>query len=66
MLNFSRVFIIAEAGSNWKAGSYSEDLKRAKKIIRVAAESGADAVKFQTFRTNTLRSEEHTSELQSH
>lgn len=54
MLNFSRVFIIAEAGSNWKAGSYSEDLKRAKKLIRVAAESGADAVKFQTFRANTL------------
>lgn len=54
MLNFSRVFIIAEAGSNWKAGSYSEDLKRAKKLIRVAAESGADAIKFQTFRANTV------------
>lgn len=54
MLNFSRVFIIAEAGSNWKAGSYSEDLKRAKKLIHIAAESGADAVKFQTFRANTV------------
>jgi N-acetylneuraminate synthase len=54
MLNFSRVFIIAEAGSNWKVGSYSEDLKRAKKLIKVAAESGADAVKFQTFRAKTV------------
>ena len=50
----SNVFIIAEAGSNWKAGSYNEDLKRAKKLIQVAAQSGADAVKFQMFRANTV------------
>lgn len=54
MFDFSGVFIIAEAGSNWKAGSYSEDLRRAKKLIHVAAKSGADAVKFQTFRANTV------------
>jgi N,N'-diacetyllegionaminate synthase len=54
MLNFSHVFVIAEAGSNWKAGSYSEDLARAKKLIRVAAECGADAIKFQTFRADTI------------
>lgn len=54
MLDSSRVFIIAEAGSNWKAGSYSEDIRRAKKLIKVAAECGADAVKFQTFRAKTV------------
>lgn len=54
MLNLSKVFIIAEAGSNWKAGSYEEDVKRAKKLIHVAARSGADAVKFQTFRADTV------------
>jgi N-acetylneuraminate synthase len=54
MLGSSRVFVIAEAGSNWKAGSYNEDIKRAKKLIKVASECGADAVKFQTFRTNTV------------
>ena len=53
MLDSSRVFIIAEAGSNWKVGSYNEDIKRAKKLIHVASESGADAVKFQTLRANT-------------
>jgi N-acetylneuraminate synthase len=54
MLDFSRVFIIAEAGSNWKAGSRSADIKRAKRLIHVAAASGADAVKFQTFRAGTV------------
>lgn len=54
MLDSSRVFIIAEAGSNWKVGTHNEDIKRAKKLIRVASESGADAVKFQTFRANTV------------
>ncbi len=54
MLDSSRVFIIAEAGSNWKVGSYDEDVRRAKKLIQVAAQCGADAVKFQTFRANTV------------
>jgi len=47
--NPSHVFIIAEAGSNWRVGSYIRDLKRAKDLIKVAARCGADAVKFQTF-----------------
>lgn len=38
------VFIIAEAGVN-----HNGDLALAKKLVDVAAESGADAVKFQTF-----------------
>lgn len=39
-----RVFVIAEAGVN-----HNGDMKLAKKLIDVAADSGADAVKFQTF-----------------
>ncbi|NDF35832.1 MAG: N-acylneuraminate-9-phosphate synthase [Nitrosopumilaceae archaeon] len=50
----THVFVIAEAGSNWKAGSYNQDIKRAKTLIEIAAESGADAVKFQTFRANAV------------
>lgn len=49
-----RVFIIAEAGSNWKCGTFDEDLIRAKQLIDVAAQSGADAIKFQTYRPETL------------
>ena len=48
------VLIIAEAGSNWKCGTYNDDMECAKKLIDVAAESGCDAIKFQTFRPETL------------
>lgn len=54
MIDSQQVFIIAEAGSNWKVGSYDADLKRAKKLIQVASNSGANAVKFQTFRADTV------------
>lgn len=47
-------FVIAEAGSNWKAGSYEEDLQRATKLIEIASKAGADAVKFQTYRPETV------------
>ena len=47
--NPNHVFIIAEAGSNWKVGNYFDDLNRAKKLITVAAKCGADAIKFQTY-----------------
>jgi N,N'-diacetyllegionaminate synthase len=47
------IFIIAEAGSNWKAGTLEEDLKRARELIRAAAKAGADAVKFQTYKPET-------------
>lgn len=48
------VFIIAEAGSNWKAGSASADMRRAKALIDVALRAGADAVKFQTFSADRI------------
>jgi len=52
--NSSHAYIIAEAGSNWKIGAYDEDLKQAKKLIDIAKNSGADAIKFQTYRSNTI------------
>ena len=44
-----RVFIIAEAGVN-----HNGSIELAKKLIDVAVEAGADAVKFQTFKANNL------------
>lgn len=44
-------FIIAEAGSN-----HNGSLAQAKRLIDVAAEAGADAVKFQTFKAEKLYS----------
>lgn len=52
--NENHTFVIAEAGSNWKVGTYQEDLEMAKKLISSAADAGADAVKFQTFRSETV------------
>ena len=43
------VFIIAEAGVN-----HNGDLRTAKELVDAAAEAGADAVKFQTFRAQEL------------
>lgn len=48
------VFIIAEAGSNWRMGTPTRDLAMAKALIDGAADAGADAVKFQTFRPETI------------
>lgn len=45
------VFIIAEVGSN-----HNRDLNQAKKLIEIAAEAEADAVKFQTYSAETLYS----------
>jgi N-acetylneuraminate synthase len=46
-------FVIAEAGSNWRMGTPARDLKMGKALIDVAAEAGADAVKFQTYKPDT-------------
>ncbi len=43
-------YVIAEAGSN-----FDQSLDKAKKLIDVAAEAGADAVKFQLFRADALQ-----------
>ena len=48
------VFVIAEAGSNWRMGSAERDLEMARRLIDVAAEAGADAVKFQTYRAKSV------------
>jgi len=50
----NKIFIIAEAGSNWRLGTSERDLKMAKSLINVAAEAGANAVKFQTYRAETV------------
>jgi len=43
------VFIVAEAGVN-----HNGDIETAKKMIAAAAQAGADAVKFQTWRTEAI------------
>lgn len=45
----TKTFIIAEAGAN-----HNRDWDTAKKLIDVAVEAGADAIKFQTYSANTL------------
>ena len=47
-------FVIAEAGSNWKCGTLEEDLQRALDLIKAASKAGADAVKFQTYKAETV------------
>lgn len=48
------VFIIAEAGSNWKMGTPERDVEMAKALIDVAADAKADAIKFQTYKSETV------------
>ena len=48
------IFIIAEAGSNWRMGSPQRDMQMAKTLIDIAVDAGANAVKFQTYRPETV------------
>lgn len=52
-IDTSSGYFIAEAGVN-----HDGDIAVAKRLIEVAAEAGADAVKFQTFTTDRLVTEE--------
>ena len=54
MIENNSVFIIAEAGSNWRMGNVKRDMKMAKTLIDVASNSNADAVKFQTYRSESV------------
>ena len=48
----SKTYFIADIGAN-----HDGSLLRAKKLIRLCAKSGADAVKFQHFKANTIVSD---------
>lgn len=50
----AKVFIIAEAGSNWRMGTPESDWLMAKALIHAAVDAGVDAVKFQTYRPDTI------------
>lgn len=50
----NEVYIIAEAGSNWRIGDEKKNLEIAKRMIEMAAESGANCIKFQVFKAETL------------
>jgi sialic acid synthase SpsE len=54
------VYFIAEIGSN-----FDQDLARAKELIIMAKESGADAAKFQHYTADTLISDRGFKRLQS-
>jgi N-acetylneuraminate synthase len=47
-------FIVGEAGSNWRLGTPERDLAMGFALIDVAADAGCDAVKFQTYRPETV------------
>jgi len=52
--NSNHTFVIAEAGSNWKCGSYEDDLRQGMELIKLASQAGADAVKFQTYKPESV------------
>ena len=55
------VYFIADIGAN-----HDGELKRAKNLIKLAAESGADAVKFQHFKAETIVSEKGFQDIKDY
>lgn len=53
-MHSERVFVIGEAGSNWRAGTPDRDRRMAEALIDAAAVAGCDAVKFQTYRAQSV------------
>lgn len=53
-MKLDKVFIIAEAGSNWRMGERQRDIKMAKTLIDIAVDAKADAVKFQSFASKSV------------
>ena len=51
--NLNRPYIVAEAGVN-----HEGDMNIARRLIEEATEAGADAIKFQTYKAETLASKE--------
>lgn len=52
--NQGGVRVIAEAGSNWRMGTPKRDRAMARALIDAAVAAGADFVKFQTYRPETV------------
>ena len=50
--NNSETYFIADIAANWDG-----DIKRAKKLIKLAAKAGANAAKFQNFNAETIISD---------
>lgn len=51
----NEVYVIAEAGSNWHIGDdYKKNRQTAFQLIDAAKEAGANAVKFQVYRPETI------------
>lgn len=49
-----KVFVIAEAGSNWRMGERQRDIQMAEALIEHAADAQADAIKFQSFSSKSV------------